>query len=114
MEYIVINELTETIIKKVDTLEEAEKCIEYNKEQYTKQGFPAPNWVSISLTSITTLTCSCCGKAAKGRQWWNRDRGYGLCKGCIEFASKDLTKEERISYYGYNGVHYNLEGLNNG
>ena len=31
---------------------------------------------------VTLLTCCCCGNSTLGRQWWNRDTGYGLCARC--------------------------------
>jgi hypothetical protein len=30
------------------------------------------------------LLCSCCGAETRGRQWHNRDTGYGLCVSCIQ------------------------------
>lgn len=31
---------------------------------------------------IVALVCCCCGNCTKGRQWHNRDEGYGLCDSC--------------------------------
>ena len=55
---------------------------------------------------LITLTCSCCGGVAIGRQWWNRDAGYGLCSKCVEFVSSKETPEHIQFCYGIEGVHY--------
>jgi hypothetical protein len=54
------------------------------------------------------LTCSSCGKPAKGQQWWNRDRGYGLCAECALWIKKEgkLSAEEMKTAYGIEEVHY--------
>lgn len=58
---------------------------------------------------IKNLICSCCGGATKGRQWFNRDKGYGLCNGCIDLCTRNETKQSAQSIYGVSGIHYNLE-----
>lgn len=62
----------------------------------------------------TNLICSCCGKTTRGRQWFNRDRGYGLCYRCLHDLkhSKDaLNNPEYIQEtYGIEGYHFNLKG----
>src|SRR6185503_3800288 len=42
------------------------------------------------------LICSCCGESCIGRQWWNRDTGYGLCDRCVPFvrSSRGMTEDE--------------------
>lgn len=64
-----------------------------------------------NLKPIKTLICCCCGQSTKGRQWWNRDTGYGLCNNCIECCKekRDEDGSEFKSCYGINGIHYNLE-----
>lgn len=58
---------------------------------------------------IKTLTCCCCGNEARGRQWWNRDTGYGLCNRCAEMISKKEDEETMESCYGKKGTHYSIE-----
>jgi len=59
--------------------------------------FPAPR----------TLTCCCCGLSTLGRQWWNRDTGYGLCDACAqELPTRGTTPEEMHQCYGKAGIHY--------
>ena len=59
---------------------------------------------------IQTLTCCCCGESTKGRQWWNRDTGFGVCSGCIEFVRRQGEPEEQIrNYYGIEGVHWGVD-----
>lgn len=57
---------------------------------------------------IRELECCCCGQDTIGRQWWNRDTGYGLCVKCIPYVSKGQTQEEIESCYGKEGIHYNI------
>lgn len=57
-----------------------------------------------------TLICSCCGAYAKGRQWPNRDTGYGLCPECADWIGKRGTDaEEMRRLYGERGVHYGIK-----
>jgi hypothetical protein len=60
-------------------------------------------------TDPVTLDCCCCGGYVKGRQWWNRDTGYGICPSCAEWISKRETPETMRNNYGVEGVHYNLK-----
>ena len=57
---------------------------------------------------VRILHCCCCGAATRGRQWYNRDTGYGLCRGCVDRCSRNETPEEVKSLYGVRGVHYDL------
>lgn len=52
------------------------------------------------------LICSCCGQSCRGRQWWNRDKGYGLCDECADRIGQRETVEEMRDCYGEKGVHY--------
>lgn len=56
-----------------------------------------------------TLTCCCCGAGCRGRQWWNRDTGYGLCPKCVPYVSRGETPEEVERTYGRAGYHYETE-----
>lgn len=58
---------------------------------------------------VVSLTCCCCGKSTQGRQWYNRDKGYGLCANCAEWIkSRGTSAEEMQSLYGIKGTHYDL------
>lgn len=57
---------------------------------------------------IRTLTCCCCGEYTKGRQWWNRDQGFGLCDRCADWIGGRESAEEMLSCYGVEGVHYKI------
>lgn len=62
------------------------------------------------------LYCCCCGGVTYGRQWPNRDTGYGLCDGCIvqcrvtnvPMGEADTGDGSGHSYYGVRGVHWDL------
>ncbi len=43
-----------------------------------------------------------------GRQWWNRDKGFGLCADCIVFCGADVAQGEETASYGVRGVHYDV------
>lgn len=60
------------------------------------------------LPPIRRLTCCCCGESTIGRQWWNRDTGFGLCADCIPFVSRGESAEGLQSTYGTRGVHYDI------
>lgn len=55
-----------------------------------------------------SLECCCCGGGLVGRQWHNRDTGYGLCLGCIDYCMRGETVETFERNYGLHGVHYDL------
>lgn len=60
-----------------------------------------------TLSPPLTLTCCCCGSPTLGRQWGNRDTGYGLCDACaIELPTRGTTPEDMHQYYGKAGIHY--------
>ena len=57
------------------------------------------------LDRIRNLICCCCGAGLKGRQWHDRDTGYGLCDGCIDFCEARGNNPT----YGIEGVHYGIK-----
>ena len=58
---------------------------------------------------MKTLIC-CCSQNTKGVQWWNRDKGYGLCDKCAEIISKKEDEETMKLNYGIKGKHYAISG----
>jgi hypothetical protein len=55
------------------------------------------------------LSCCVCGSLALAvKQWWNRDRGFGLCGDCAASLKRrpDYDAEEFRDYYGDEGVHW--------
>jgi hypothetical protein len=61
------------------------------------------------LSKIVTLTCCCCGESTRGRQWHNRDTGFGLCPACADWIAKSTTPEDMRSCYGERGIHYDIK-----
>tara|TARA_R110002020_G_scaffold337578_3_gene553014 strand:+ start:176 stop:364 length:189 start_codon:yes stop_codon:yes gene_type:complete len=55
------------------------------------------------------LTCCCCSGDTKGKQWHNRDKGYGLCPTCADWIMKKETPEEMGRNYGKRGIHWDIE-----
>lgn len=60
------------------------------------------------LAPVRWLNCACCGERCRGRQWWNRDTGWGLCAACIDYTAERVPPEEHRSCYGERGVHYDV------
>lgn len=54
------------------------------------------------------LICACCGKYTYGRQYWNQDNGYSLCKKCADWIEEKDGKEYLESCYGKRGVHFDI------
>ncbi len=59
-------------------------------------------------TPQRNLTCCVCGARTRGRQWWNRDTGFGVCP----THGKDTIEREgeavALSYYGRRGYHWDV------
>jgi len=62
-----------------------------------------------SVGPIRRMSCSCCGAVTCGRQWHNRDTGYGLCVDCIERCQRNETPEQFERCYGVRGVHFDIQ-----
>lgn len=60
-------------------------------------------------TNTKLLTCFCCGSETRGRQWYNRDLGFGCCSNCVEFLGKKESAEELRSMIGIEGDNYNIK-----
>ena len=58
---------------------------------------------------IVTLVCCCCGQLTEGRQWWNRDTGFGHCNACTERYDKDTKDGEKNDCFGFKGEHYYIK-----
>ncbi len=56
------------------------------------------------------LTCCVCGAGTQGRQWWNRDTGYGICVPCADQQAERMGPLEHKDYYGIRGIHFDLKG----
>jgi hypothetical protein len=56
-------------------------------------------------------TCACCGgDAGSWQQWWNRDHGYGICAGCVDWMTRRNTPRFEIEeLYGVEGVNWGRE-----
>lgn len=59
---------------------------------------------------VLRLICCCCGGLTTGRQWWNRDDGFGICERCVLWIREKHTfsPEEFTRHYGEEGVHHSL------
>jgi hypothetical protein len=49
------------------------------------------------------LRCAVCAEGTIGRQWYDRDNGYGVCSRCF-------IRHPVVATYGYPGVHHSLYG----
>lgn len=62
-----------------------------------------------STTGVRDLTCCVCGEVTRGRQWWNHDKGFGLCAACIGRTMElEGTPEAHANSYGVRGIHFDL------
>ena len=62
------------------------------------------------VNPIKALTCACCGESTRGRQWWNRDTGFGVCAKCVAWqVSRGTDIAEIRDLYGDRGTHWGLE-----
>jgi len=58
---------------------------------------------------VRRLTCCCCGAATRGRQWHNRDTGFGLCAWCAGWIiGRGMDREEFRRCYGTRGIHFDV------
>ena len=60
------------------------------------------------MNRVRKLQCCCCGSETYGRQWWNRDAGFGLCPKCADFLADNgrESPEEMEANYGVKGINY--------
>jgi hypothetical protein len=57
--------------------------------------------------AVRPLLCSLCGALTIGRQWLNREAGYGICATCVEWLRQRSTPPvEMLQTYGHEGVHF--------
>lgn len=61
------------------------------------------------LTAIITLTCHCCLAETRGRQWWNRDTGFGTCPKCGEWLISRGEDAEFLT--GQRGTHWDIKEI---
>jgi hypothetical protein len=69
------------------------------------------------LGLLKRMSCSCCGAWCTGRQWHNRDQGFGLCGDCVKWLRSPKhsdgqtpreSEEEIRRCYGIEGIHFNV------
>lgn len=63
------------------------------------------------LPTPRRMLCSCCGAETIGRQWHNRDTGWGLCVDCIDRCHRGETEESFSRLYGERGVHFDIQNI---
>lgn len=89
----------------ITTDEEAKAFMEHLESEKTSAR--ADNYARERAAPIKWLECCCCGQALQGRDWWNRDAGYGLCDDCVELCcGGPVTLGQEYSSYGVAGVHF--------
>jgi len=58
---------------------------------------------------MKTLICNCCGNYTRGKQWWNRDEGYGICESCGAEQVERYGLESVEFDNGKKGVHWGVK-----
>lgn len=63
---------------------------------------------TVTSLPLIKLICSCCYAYTYGRQWYNRDTGFGLCASCATWLRTRESAEAMKENYGIAGVHYEV------
>ena len=63
---------------------------------------------TIDIPALTTMCCCCCSGVTAGRQWWNRDDGYGFCERCAMEIIPNVQDAELTRDYGVRGYHFDV------
>ena len=61
---------------------------------------------SAPVSALRRLTCCVCGSQCRGRQWHDRDTGYGICLSCAAEQVDIFGYAEARRLYGRRGVHW--------
>lgn len=64
------------------------------------------------MRHTTNLRCCVCGGNAVGRQWYNRDTGYGICIPCANEWEKTEGRDSLVNSCGKRGYHYDCGPYN--
>lgn len=65
--------------------------------------------LAVLTEPIVGLLCCCCGSPTTGRQWWNRDDGYGLCPDCIGMNRlESVPMGGTARSFGIRGYHWDV------
>jgi len=102
-----------------DMMGPAHDSTEIEIVQLKEKDAPSHGWVELvhrwhpvpreQPGELKRLYCCCCGSATQGRQWWNRDDGYGLCDSCITPCHvAHLDKGQVSNCYGIRGIHWDV------
>lgn len=69
---------------------------------------PSPEAIEHGVGTVRRLECCCCGEdAGRFAQWWNRDKGYGMCRRCVDSQIARGTPADEIQdLYGVEGINY--------
>lgn len=118
IKYAIVSNRSDFWGDQFDKLSDAQECL----VRHGEAGFHIERWTfgenddgthygphkeRIQIPRPSRLICACCGSTAIGRQWWNRDNGYGYCGECK--ASDD--EAELRSMYGVRGYHFSIAGV---
>lgn len=68
--------------------------------------YSAEELATMRAAPVRTLHCACCSSETRGRQWWNRDTGFGLCSACAVWIGSRWPADLAPNY-GVEGIHYN-------
>lgn len=60
-------------------------------------------------TRLKRLRCCCCDEGTAGRQWWNRDTGFGICPPCANMIEAKEGAEELKLMAGIRGTHFDCQ-----
>ena len=58
------------------------------------------------MKPLESLICACCGTSCQGRQFYNQDKGFGLCPDCSDMLVDDDGLEQTEQDYGKKGIYW--------
>jgi hypothetical protein len=98
-------------ITKTETIDTDKGQVKFGNHIVEYENVPYEAVKPIPKKPIKYLTCCCCGNGTTGRQWWNRDTGYGLCNACVIWLTEERGEDEETmrENYGEKGFHYAIE-----
>jgi hypothetical protein len=80
--------------------------------KHAGRGTPCPSCAKVLgeiAKPVRTLECCVCGRDTKGRQWYNRDHGYGICASCGDaMIARNRPDEQVTDLAGCRGVHWDV------
>ena len=76
--------LTQSQLDKIPSSQKTETHIIQIYQSLYDQSITEKSYTYTIIWNKKTLTCSSCGINTKWRQWYNRDKWFGICPSCYQ------------------------------